>query len=218
MPPQVKRSIIMKQQPEPTTMQEPTGMQVVFSDNAISDIKRLVARERWYWKTWDFFRYDLPYGVKNLVFFFNVVWNYRGWQYNYPLAMLRRSLEPLHRCVLNGDEEDDPRQKKAEKIRRTIELLKLIETSGFIDAAKAELGYEIAHTGFLEDAPGRKEANKAARIKAREIEEAAWEELWYNLKGQDTADFGPQGDESFEEAENRWYAKFDGSGIRGWWD
>jgi hypothetical protein len=152
------------------------------------------------------------------VFFFKAVWNYRGWDYHGSLVLLRRSLEPIHGYVLNGHEIEEPRLKKAYKIRRTIELLRRIETDCFVELAEAELGYSLQYSGLFEDAPDRKEANSAIFAKSHEYEEAAWEELWSNLKGQDTSDFRPKGEESFEDAETRWYKKFDGSGIRGWWE
>ncbi len=193
-------------------------MKVILTDTFFESLDRIASRERWYWKAWDFVRYDFPRGVKNLRFFFKAVWNYRGWDYHGSLVLLRRSLEPLHEAVLKGHEVEEPRLKKAYKIRRTIEILRRIETDSFVELAEADLGYSLQYSGLLEDAPGRKEANSAIFAKAREYEEAAWEELWSNLKGQDTSDFGPKGEESFEEAETRWYKKFDGSGIRGWWD
>jgi hypothetical protein len=193
-------------------------MEVILTDTFFESLDRVASRERWYWKVWDFVRYDFPRGVKNLVFFFKAVWNYRGWDYHGSLVLLRRSLEPIHGYVLNGHEIEEPRLKKAYKIRRTIELLRRIETDCFVELAEAELGYSLQYSGLFEDAPDRKEANSAIFAKSHEYEEAAWEELWSNLKGQDTSDFRPKGEESFEDAETRWYKKFDGSGIRGWWD
>lgn len=193
-------------------------MKIILTDTFFESLDRIASRERWYWKAWDFVRYDFPRGVKNLIFFFKAVWNYQGLDYHGSLVLLRRSLEPLHEAILNGNEVEEPRLKKAHKIRRTIELLRRIETDSFVELAEADLGYSLQYSGLFEDAPSRKEANSAIFTKADEYEEATWEELWSILKGQDTSDFNPDPTETFVDAEDRWYHIFDGSGIRGWWD
>lgn len=47
----------------------------------------------------DFFRYDVPYGIKNLISWFPVIWNHRDWDAEYSLIMLRESLSRLNEVV-----------------------------------------------------------------------------------------------------------------------
>ena len=193
-------------------------MKVIFTESFFDSLDRIQARNRWYWKFFDFIRYDLPTGIKNLFFFFRAVWNYRGYDYHGSLVLFRRSLEPLYTAILNGNEVEESRLKKADKIRRAIELLRRIETDDYIDLAEAHLGSRLQHTSLLGDAPGKSESNSAIFEKAHEYEKETWEELWSILKGQDESYFNPDPTETFVDAEDRWYRMFDGSGIRGWWD
>jgi hypothetical protein len=194
-------------------------MKVTFAPSFFDSLERLVQRERWYWKAWDFVRYDFPRGVKNMVFFFRQVWNYRGWDHHGSLVLFRRSLEPLHGYILNGHEIDETRLKKARVIARTIDLLRHIEADDYTGLAEAELGYRLELSGWNEERdPVKKERNSKIFARAREIEESMWKELWQNLEGQDTSLF-PRGDEEdIRDSDQRWYAWFDGTGLRGWWD
>ena len=44
-------------------------MEVGFADTFFDSFKRMINRERWYWKTWDFFRYDLFHTIKIFFYF-----------------------------------------------------------------------------------------------------------------------------------------------------
>ena len=43
-------------------------MEIKFADTFFKSLERMVNRQKWYWQTWDFLRYDLPNGVKNIFF------------------------------------------------------------------------------------------------------------------------------------------------------
>ena len=51
-------------------------MEVKFADTFFKSLERMVNRQKWYWQTLDFLRYDLHNGVKNIFFFWKVIWNY----------------------------------------------------------------------------------------------------------------------------------------------
>ena len=58
--------------------------------------------EKWWWKyergvkkVWDFFRYDIHQGVRNLFLFFPVVLRWRAWDFGYDYDLLMRAIE-LH--------------------------------------------------------------------------------------------------------------------------
>ena len=45
------------------------NMKIEASDSFFSSFKRMVNREKWYWKSWDFLRYDMPRFIKNIWLF-----------------------------------------------------------------------------------------------------------------------------------------------------
>ena len=52
-------------------------METNFAPTFFDSVKRLVNRQRWYWKTWDFLRYDMPRFFRNLWIFRKDLYNYR---------------------------------------------------------------------------------------------------------------------------------------------
>lgn len=48
---------------------------------------------------YDFFRYDLTYGVRNLITWFPIIWKHRNWDYTYTLIVLRKSLTDLRNVI-----------------------------------------------------------------------------------------------------------------------
>lgn len=198
-------------------------MKVVFADSFFKSLKKMVNREKWYWKVWDFFRYDLPRGVKNILFFWKVIWNFRSWDYSYQMKILKRSLEPLHDSILKGYEVDVPRLKKAEKIARILQLLENLNEDKYIDIAEEKLGYEVnTDYLFVEEEPEEvSEKNKLIFKEARKIEEQEWEELFRILKGQNHTHYQMLHDrikiEKGEAPDDLWESWFDGTGIKGWW-
>jgi hypothetical protein len=206
-------------------------MEIKFADTFFESIKRMNNREKWYWKTWDFFRYDLPNGVKNIFFFWRVIWNYRSWDSSFQMRILARSLEPLaHTLEHYGMEVEEPRLKKVAKIKRAIEILNAQANDTYIELAETQLGYEVNleygvfGDNNLDDEPLEiKEANRKIFDLARELEEKEWKELWDIFKGQEHSHFVMLLDKAKSEnidlkSENIWDKWFDGSGMKGWWD
>ena len=198
-------------------------MKVEFAPSFFKSFKRMINRQRWYWKIWDFFRYDLPKGIKNLVYFFPKVWKFRGYDYHFQLEMLKHSLVPLHKYILNGMEVDGPRLKKAAKILRAIEILDNITEDKYTDLAEEKLGYEINLDYFLMDEPEDVTlANRKIFNLSNDIQEKEWKELWKILKGQEHSHYVMRLDKAKAEGKakgsNVWDTWFDGTGMRGWWD
>lgn len=206
-------------------------MEIKFTDTFFKSLEKMNSRERWYWKTWDFFRYDLPKGIKNIFFFWRVIWNYRSWDSSFQMRILARSLEPLaHTLEYHGMEVDGPRLKKVAKIKRAIEILNRQAEDDYIDLAEKELGYEVnTEYGIFgskneEGEPAEiKEANRKIFDLSRELEEKEWKELWKIFEGQEHSHFVMLLDKAKSEnidlkSENVWDKWFDGSGMRGWWD
>jgi hypothetical protein len=198
-------------------------MEVKFADSFWESLDRMIKRERWYWKIWDFFRYDLPKGIKNIIFFWNVIWNFRNWDSTYNLRILARSLEPLRDSIINGMEVDGPRLKKVAKIERAIEILNNIADDKYTDIAESELGYEVDTTfTFDDDEPDEiKKANRKIYDLSREIEEKEWEELWKIFNGQQHSQYIMLLDRMTDEEKKKedvWDKWFDGSDMRRWWN
>jgi hypothetical protein len=202
-------------------------MEIKFTDSFFKSLEKMITRERWYWKTLDFFRYDLPNGIKNIFFFWKVIWRYRSWDSSFQMRILARSLEPLANTLeFHGNEVEIPRMKKVAKIRRAIEILNRQAESDYVELAEKELGYTVNYEYglFGKDEPEPEEITKANRKiydLAREIEEKEWKELWTIFQGQEHTHFTMLLDRSRKdgkESDNLWDQWFDGSGMRRWWD
>lgn len=198
-------------------------MEVKFADTFFKSLERMSNRERWYWKTWDFLRYDIPKGVKNIIFFWKVIWNFRPWDHTYNLRILSKSLEPLRDSIIKGREVDVPRLKKVAKIERAIEILNNITEDKYTDIAEAQLGYEVnSEFLFLPEEPEEiKEANRKIYDLSQEIEDKEWKELWIIFQGQEHSHYVMLLDKMTPEERkeddvwNNWY---DGSGMGRWWN
>jgi hypothetical protein len=198
-------------------------MEVKFADSFWESLDRMAKRERWYWKIWDFFRYDLPKGIKNIIFFWKVIWNFRPWDSTYNLRIFARSLEPLRDSIINGMEVDGPRLKKVAKIERAIEILNNITDDKYTDIAEEQLGYEVntEYTFSDDESTEIKEANRKIYDLSREIEDKEWKELWKILEGQEHNQYVMLLDRMTKEQKrngdvwNNWY---DGSGMSHWWN
>jgi len=209
-------------------------MKVKFADTFGKSLKRLVMRETWWYKTYEFFRYDIPRFIKNIWLFRKVLWNHRWWDYRYTLEVLRTSIEIMEKGMHSGLEIRESRDKKIEKMQRSIQILKNIEEDNYIDLAEATLGKELIMHPFEfeeiegetmdnpmgekgeklyqlvdKDTPEEKEHNRQIFELSHKLAEDEWDELWEIFKGQDTKQFNKEED---------WYKQFNGSGLQGWWD
>lgn len=198
-------------------------MEVKFADSFWESLDRIVKKERWYWKTWDFLRYDIPKGIKNIIFFWKVIWNFRPWDFTYNLRIFAKSLEPLKDSIKNGYEVDVTRLKKVAKIERAIEILNNITEDKYNDIAESQLGYGVnSEFIFRDDEPEEiKEANRKIYDLSREIEDKEWKEIWTIFQGQEHSHYvillnkiTPE-QRKKEDAWSNWY---DGSGMGHWWN
>ena len=108
-----------------------------------------------------------------------------------------------------GIEVEEHKRPKIKKISRVIQILDNICESNYISMAEAELG-ELTNAKLGDETAEEKAHSRSIYLRADEIENAEWSELWDILKGQDRADF-LSGKKTFEQ----W---FDGSDMRSWWD
>lgn len=201
----------------------------------IESLSNLANRQRWFWKSWDFLRYDLPAFFKNVWVFRKALTKYRWYGYNGVLMFMSTSFEDMAKNIdVKGIEVDSSRKKKVAKMLETQYILERFINDDFIELAEKELGplpnrdLEFVpcedKPGFYEmldnDTPEEKEQREKIYNRTRELEEQMWDQLWVTLKGQDFSKFKnpPESMTDQEEQYKHWDDQFDGSGLRGWWD
>lgn len=199
-------------------------MDIRTSDTFEKSIRRLVRYKTWWYKTYELFRYDLPRFLGNVWTFRKALWNHYWFDHHGTLMFIETGLTHISDTVEKyGMEVDESRLKKVEKMRRAIELIRNYNQDNYIDMAEKELGELITYDWEFEpvpeqpgysrlidkESPEEKEHNKKVFVRAREIGEQEWNELFEILKGQDTSTF---------DKEKDFNKQFDGSGMRSWWD
>ena len=99
------------------------------------DIRRPIVRIH------DFIRYEIPYGVKNLIRWFPMIWEDRDWDFLYMLHLLKQKLvfmsDSIERCGNHVDHMKDVRQ-----MRACIKLIDKIlnDEYGYIEAHEKKWG------------------------------------------------------------------------------
>jgi len=199
-------------------------MKVVFADSFWKSLKRLSMHQTWWYKTYEVFRYKIPMFFENIWFFRKELWRFRSWDYTFNLMMLSRSLEKtVNTLEFQGYEIEETKNKKVEKIKRVIEIIKSLDESNYINRAEDQIG-ELRGVEFWEDkedTPEDKEHNKKVFELSTKIEEDEWEELFTILKGQNHKEYFKLMETQSEEEKwktDLWTKWFDGSGMKHWWD
>lgn len=199
-------------------------MEITFADSFWKSLKRLSMQQTWWYKTYEVFRYKIPMFFENLWYFRKELWRFRSWDYSFNLMMLSRSLEKtVHTLEFHGWEIEETKNKKVEKIKRVIEIIKSLEESNYINRAEKQIG-ELRGVEFWEDkedTPEDKEHNKKVFDLSTKIEEDEWEELFNILKGQNHKEYIKLMETQSEEDKwktDLWTKWFDGSGMKHWWD
>jgi hypothetical protein len=201
-------------------------METNFAPTFFDSVKRMVNRQRWYWKTWDFLRYDMPRFFRNLWMFRKDLYNYRWYGGQHAvLPFMKTALMNMADMIdERGLEVTKSKDKKVAKMYRAAFLMERFIEDDFIELAEQELGKLVIH-GFefepVPDKPGysrlvdketpeEKEHNNKVFERAREIEEQMWNELWTIIQGQNL--------KHFRDKDQDWDEWFDGSGLKSWWD
>lgn len=200
-------------------------MKIEFADSFWKSLKRLSRQQTWWYKTYEVFRYKIPMFFENLWYFRKEIWRFRSWDYSFNLQMFSRSLEKTANTLeFHGNEVEETRMKKVEKIKRVIEIIKSLDESRYIDRAEKELGEIKNSEGWFderEDTPEEREHNKKVFELANKIEEDEWNELWEILKGQNRQQYSELMESATEEDKWKtdiWNKWFNGSGMKNWWD
>lgn len=200
-------------------------MKVEFADSFWKSLKRLSRHQTWWYKTYEVLRYKIPMFFENLWYFRKELWRFRSWDYTFNLQMFSRSLEKTANTIeFYGNEVNETRMKKVEKIKRVVEIIKSLDESNYICRAENEIG-ELKNTdGWFderEDTPEERDHNKKVFELANKIEEDEWNELWEILKGQNHKEYTELMKSATEEdmwKTDIWSKWFNGSGMKNWWD
>ena len=206
------------------------------ADSFFKSLKRMLNRERWYWKVHDFLKYDILRFLKNVWRFRRALFNHYWWDHHGTLMFMEIGLTHMaDRIEKDGMEVDESRLKKVAAMRRAVELIKNYNEDLYIDMAEAELGKLVLHDwNFVpvegkedlfeledKDTAEEKAHNRKVFDRAREIGEQEWTELWQILKGQDYREYDAfyqaKSDEE-KKREDHYDNWFNGTGMRGWWD
>lgn len=201
-------------------------MEAKFTDSFIDSLDRIFFQQSKLYKVYSFFRRDVWHFFKNIYRFRNVLWNHRWWDYNFTLEALQTSLQIMEKGMQNGIEVRQSRDKKVAKMQRAIQIIDNIRDGMYIDIVESVVGSikfeDFEFEPVLDDA-GRltnsytlkdslSDEAKAHRDLVYKtvdlLEDAEWNELWSIFKGQDWNQF----------KDEDWDTKFDGSGLRSWWD
>ena len=209
-------------------------MEVKMADSFFESLEKMANRERWYWKTWDFVRYDFPKFCRNIWLFRKALWNYSWWAGQHSvLPFMKTALVDMAITMDDrGNEIKSSSSKKVEKMLRAAKLMEHFIEENFIEMAEDELGEIIHHPwewepaeteGYVQmvdqDTAEEKKHNRKVFDRSREIEKEMWDELWYIMKGQDYSKFEKAPDDmDHNESYTHFESQRDGSGLNTWWD
>jgi hypothetical protein len=211
-------------------------MKIGFADTFTKSLKKMIRQQTWWYKTYEFFRYDISRFIGNVWRFRKGLSRHYWWDHHGMLMFMEAALTDMSdRLEKDGSEIDSPRLKKVEKMRRTIQLIKNYNQDLYIEMAEKELGKLNLYDWEFETVPDspdlkrlvdkdteeEKEHNRKVFNRAREIGESEWNELWQIFKGQDNKEYQKLKETLTEEQkrkEDQYYKWFDGSDLRGWWD
>ena len=202
-------------------------MEVKFKNTFFESFKRMINRERWHWKLWDLFRYDIPRFFRNLWLFRKNLWNHTWYNGDSSvLPWVKTAVDDMAwRIEKYGHEVDESRMKKVVKMRRLSYLIDVCVKDEFIDEAEKELGFKYVYYPFefeevlgndkvytlkQNETPEDKENNSKLLNRSHEIQKEYWEELCAIIKGPDY--------DAMRASEEDWDKLYDGSDLRAWWD
>jgi len=212
-------------------------MKIKIADTFLDSLERMANRERWYWKTWDLFRYDIPRFFRNFWLFRKNLWNHTWYNGDSSvLPWVKTAVDDMAwRIEKHGHEVEESRMKKVAKMRRLSYLIDVCVNDAFIEEAEKEFGFEYVYTKFdfeeitdrtfdnpfgeygeklyqLKDTetPEEKENNSKLLKRSHEIQKEYWEELCTIIKGPDY--------DAMRASDEDWDKLYDGSDLRAWWD
>ena len=196
-------------------------MKIQITDEFIKSLKRLNSRMKLHWRIFDWFRYELPNGIKNIFYFWRTTWSHTQYDYSSSLRLFAKSLELLADSIKSSNEIESSRLKKVARIEELIQIIDRICEDDYIELAEDQLGIEVS-TEYLfnDDEPAEvTEQNRIIFDQSSELADQDIVRFCEIIKGQDKSvfEFNHEG-LTYEEIENLYFEKFDGTGIKGWWN
>ena len=202
-------------------------MEIKFKNTFFESFKRMINRERWHWKLWDLFRYDIPRFFRNLWLFRKNLWNHTWYNGDGSvLPWVKTAVDDMAwRIEKYGHEVDESRLKKVAKMRRLSYLIDVCVKDEFIEEAEKELGFKYVYYPFefeevlgndksytlkQNETPEDKENNSKLLNRSHEIQKEYWGEICAIIKGPDY--------DAMRASEEDWDKLYDGSDLRAWWD
>ena len=209
------------------------SMKVKLARTFFESYGEMINRQRWYWKLWDLFRYDIPKFFFNIWLFRKNLWNHTWYNGDSSiLPWVKTTVDDMTwRIEKYGMEVEESRMKKVAKMKRLSYLIEVYANDAFIEEAEKELGFEYIYHNFEfeeipdktydnplgekneklytfkeNETPEEKASNKKLLKRSHEIQKEYWEELCSIIKGPDYDALRESGEEH------------DGSDIRSWWD
>ena len=155
-------------------------MKVVFTDTFFKSFKEnVIDAGKWYkFKFWQHKWWDLEKGIKNLKAYFKVVFNIHPYCADHTImALTKLSLERVLFWLEKGNEVEETRLPKIEKIKRSIELIDHYLKDDYMDRC----GW-VSPVKFLKETPEEDAINTKAAKDSRILQEDEWNELFDLLK------------------------------------
>jgi hypothetical protein len=176
-------------------------MKITFADSFFESLERLNAREKWWYKLYDLFRYHIPNFFRNIWLFRKELFKFRWYDYNYTLEMFSRSISIMENGIDKKSHEVlESKNLKLNQMRRAIEILNNLKEFNYIEKAEKEMG-KLKDIDIFTDNndPNDIEYNNRIYNRAEKLQEIEWNELWDIIKGTNKLEH-------------------DGTDIRSWWD
>lgn len=169
---------------------------------------------------------DIWLFIKNIWLFKKELWEYRWYDSHFILMFIYKCIYDMEKKMHKGLEVKITRNKKINKMNRSLYLLKNKIEDRYIELAENELGIKYNYDTlsfekkdntdkyYLVSKGSKLDEENNLRLikKSREIEEEQWKELWEIFKGTDKSLNIDITDS------DSWEKNFDGTDIRGWWD
>lgn len=166
-------------------------MEIRIANTFWKGFKKMINSENpWRWQFWVHRFYDFKWTIKNFFKYFKIVSKMRPWDFRYNLEMMKFQLEILCNNIKYGNEIDETRLPKIEKMRRFIELADNQLEDNFADRC----GYISRDIEFVKDENGiytinfnneteeESEQNSKALKESHELEKKEWDEMMDILK------------------------------------
>lgn len=83
-------------------------------------------------KSW--FRYDIPYGLKNLRVWFKLIWSDRNWDYHYIYVILRHKLDLMEKSIRRNGNHTEA-DSDADQIKECVDILDRLVNDVYFDLA-----------------------------------------------------------------------------------